>query len=189
MKVIALTRTPEMQLTNPPSLEVIVDSATVQSVRPLFLPDFPGEWCALIYPAFKICRLGKDISENFAPRYYDSFTLALRLFPLGMDKVLTEGDMDKGVLGIFDYCLAFGEWHPWDDSAIAIDMEISDSRFTVTREMLAVNRVVESVSHYTTLKTGDVILPCRLPVQLPVKAGNDISVKTAGSGDFNFKIR
>lgn len=189
MKVLALSRFPAQPITNPPALEVIVDSATVSVPRPLFLPDFDSEWCAKIYPAFRISRLGKDIAANFASRYFDSFTIALRLFPIGTDALLESSNLPKGVLGIYDYCLGFGEWHQWSETAEAIEIIIQEHNYLLTKEMIDIQRIIESVSHYTTLKTGDVILPCELPQQFKVQAGDDVRIEVVGFPKFDFKIR
>ena len=189
MKVLALTRKPGEPLTNPPSLEVIVDSATVPVSRPLFLPDFDSDWCVKFYPAFKISRLGKDISAKFASRYFDSFTVALRLYPLGSEASLSENNQAKGVLGIYDYCLAFGEWQPWSDISGDISVSIDGNDINLSAGMIEIDRVIESVSHYTTLKTGDVILPCELPVCVSAIASSDVKVKINSESEFEFRIR
>lgn len=189
MKVLALSRHPGQLISAPPALEIIVDSATVSVPRPLFLPDFDLEWCVKVYPAFKISRLGKDIAADFASRYFDSFTAALRLFPNGTNEWLDNKKLPKGVLGIYDYCLGLGEWHSWSDSDSSIEVNVNGNSLTLTKDMIDIDRVIESVSHYTTLKTGDVILPCELPLHLPVQAGNDVKIEIDGFPSFHFKIR
>lgn len=189
MKVLALSRYPEQLLIEPPAIEIIVDSATVSVPRPIFLPDFDSDWCIKAYPAFKISRLGKDIDAQFASRYFNSFTIALRLFPKLTDAWLNDNNLPKGVLGIFDYCLGLGEWHRWDEDRNSLKIRIKDAVFSLTGNSIAIDKVIELVSHYTTLKTGDVILPCELPLSFPVKAGEDISIDVDGFPPFDFKIR
>ena len=53
-------------------LEFHPDSALVLQGRPLFMPEEGEGWQAQICLAVKISRLGKNISEKFAPRYYDA---------------------------------------------------------------------------------------------------------------------
>ncbi|MDE5745009.1 MAG: hypothetical protein K2H84_05030, partial [Paramuribaculum sp.] len=134
-------------------------------------------------------RLGKDISAKFASRYFDSFTVALRLYPLGSEASLSENNQAKGVLGIYDYCLAFGEWQPWSDISGDISVSIDGNDINLSAGMIEIDRVIESVSHYTTLKTGDVILPCELPVCVPAIAGSDVKVKINSESEFEFRIR
>ncbi len=189
MKVIAVKRVSGAPLSNPPAVEVIVDSATVAAGRPLFLPDFDSHWRLEVCPAFKISRLGKDISAKFAPRYYDSFTVAVRLIPVSVMGKLAEECKPEGVLGLFDYCLGFGEWQPLPTPDRQLEITIGDRDISVNLQEFDIDNVIESVSHYTTLKTGDVILPCSLAGIEPVKPGNDLCVQISGIAAFDFKIR
>ena len=189
MKVIALKRAPGAPLVNPPAVEVIVDSATVAAGRPLFMPDFDSHWRVEVCPAFKISRLGKDISAKFAPRYYDSFTVAVRLIPVNVRDKIAKEDMPAGVLGLFDYCLGFGEWHPLPPQSNNLEIKAGERSTQVSPQELDVDNVIELVSHYTTLKTGDVILPCSIAVIEPVEPGDDLCVEISGVAQFDFKIR
>lgn len=189
MKVIAVKRVPGAPLSNPPAVEVIVDSATVAAGRPLFLPDFDSHWRLEVCPAFKISRLGKDISAKFASRYYDSFTVAVRFVPFALKENLKENKMPEGVLGLFDYCLGFGEWQPLPPPNRQLEIKVEDRDTSVNLQDFDIDNVIELVSHYTTLKTGDVILPCSLAGIEPVKPGNDLCVQISGMAAFDFKIR
>lgn len=189
MKVIALKRAPGAPLVNPPAVEVIVDSATVAAGRPLFLPDFDSRWRMEVCLAFKISRLGKDISAKFASRYYDSFTVAVRFVPIDIKNKLVENNMPEGVLGLFDYCLGFGEWHSLPPEGHTLEIEVGGRAISVSAKELDTDNVIECISHYTTLKTGDVILPCALTDIEPIEPGTDFYVKIRGISTFDFKIR
>lgn len=189
MKVIAVKRAPGALLSDPPALEVIVDSATVAVGRPLFLPDFDSRWRMEICPAFKISRLGKDISARFASRYYDSFTVAVRLVPVNVREKLVDNQIPEGVLGLFDYCLGFGEWLPLPPQGQPLEIEAGETVVSIDGSKLDTDNVIELVSHYTTLKTGDVVLPCSIAEIEPVEPGTDFSVEIRGVGAFDFKIR
>ena len=58
------------------------DSALLLPGRPMFYPDFTGDWQAQLYMAVHINRLGKSVSTKFAPRYYDGASVAVRVEPL-----------------------------------------------------------------------------------------------------------
>ena len=68
MKIIRLTGSEPLS-----DIDFHPDSALLLPGRPLFYPDFGGDWHACLFLAIRINRLGKSVSEKFAPRYYDSF--------------------------------------------------------------------------------------------------------------------
>ncbi|MDE6460772.1 MAG: fumarylacetoacetate hydrolase family protein, partial [Paramuribaculum sp.] len=70
-----------------------------------------------------------------------------------------------------------------------IEIIIQERNYLLTKEMIDIQMIIESVSHYTTLKTGDVILPCELPQQFNVQAGDDVRIEVVGFPKFDFKIR
>ena len=45
--------------------------------KPFFIPDFSNEVHYETEVVIKICRLGKNIDERFAPRYYDEVTVGI----------------------------------------------------------------------------------------------------------------
>ncbi len=169
MKLIAFRRLPDRPITIPPTVDLIADSAIVTAGRPLFLPDFTDKWEARLWFAVRIGRLGKDVAPKFAMRYIDAYTLAVRLRPIFSAAV------EGGVDGLFDNCVALGEWQPVADGRIP-DLTVAfeqlscrlDACQTGAAEALAV------VSKYATVKTGDIILPCQLPDAIAVNPGRDI---------------
>ncbi|MCM1051807.1 MAG: hypothetical protein NC349_07580 [Paenibacillus sp.] len=142
------------------------DSALLLPGRPMFYPDFGGEWTAMPYMAVHVNRLGKSVGVKFASRYYDSMTLGLRFAPVSPDAI------PPGFLSGMDSTITHGEWmlvEEWralrsvesriesagGDDMPAVRLEIPSS---VTDE---VDRAIVRVSELTTLRMGDVLL---LPV-------------------------
>ena len=80
-------------------LEFHPDSALVLQGRPLFMPEEGEGWQAQICLAVKISRLGKNISEKFAPRYYDGISFAMRLtLPSAPELASVIAGMDSGIV-------------------------------------------------------------------------------------------
>lgn len=179
MKVVAFRRTPADAVSIPPAVDIIADSAVVTAGRPLFLPDFADVWEARLCIALRIGRLGKDVAEKFARRYIDGITLALRLVPAGPDNA------PHSVGGLFDNCLALGQWIPLsadgeeDILGRTLTVTCGEASATLTPGMLRAAATVSAVTLYATVKTGDIVLPCRLPVAFPVSAGMDVTATLA----------
>ena len=74
MKIIKFRNTD-----NPEKLEidVIPDSAIQKSGKPFFVPDFASRFQFSAAAAVHVCRLGKNIAQRFANRYYEEAGLCL----------------------------------------------------------------------------------------------------------------
>lgn len=189
MKAIAFDRNPGMPVRVPPAIDIIADSALVSAGRPMFLPDFSDAWEARFYVAYRISRLGKDIAEKFAPRYYDAFTIAVRLVPEAIEKVVGEDLRSTGVLGVFDYCVGTGEWLPLPEAGKSVSIAGGGMDVDIPVAEISPDVAIHVVSGYCTLKTGDIVMPCMLPVRMPVKAGDNVSMTVDSKPCLDFRIR
>lgn len=154
MKTLAFDRQPSEPLRQMSSrLELIADSAIVMPRHPVFLPDFAGKWECRVFVAYRISRLGKSIRRRFASRYYDAVTLAAVLRPA-----------EEAALSplFYDFALTLGQWQPLpaDDAPLTVDA--GGRRQTLTQDVAGIDAMTELVSQVATLKTGDILMPCRI---------------------------
>lgn len=129
------------------------DSSLITGSNPFFFPDFGGKWEADLYIAAHINRLGKSISAKFATRYYDGIGLALHFRPADTDTI------SPGILSGIDSTFAIGTWTAPVD-APGMTGTIADGP-TLSLDILpaeTLNDTIASVSRYTTLRMGDIIL-------------------------------
>lgn len=188
MKTIAFERSVGQQLTTPPAITLIADSAPVAPGNPVFLPQFAGQWQARVYLAFRIGRLGKGISAKFAPRYRDAVTLAMKLQPVDMERQLLMSQLPAGIVGLFDNCVAFGQWGPIaPDANWAVECEGASA--AISLEQSQIDRAIQSISSYATLKTGDVIMPIHLGVEFAVSVGDTLAATLNGSPVLNLRFK
>ena len=192
MKSLLIDRELAHPLLLPPRLTLIADSSITPPGRPVFLPDFADRWVAEFYFAIKICRLGKDISLKFAPRYFDSFTVAMRLLPVAMADALRQTGCPDGVVSIFDNALTLGQWQPLADEGeedSAIVLNLNDSVIEVDKPRFCAAQAVEAVARFCTLKTGDIIMPFRLTPPVTVETGSAFSVATSATSLLQLTIK
>lgn len=178
MKIIAFVRRPGETVTMPPRIEAIPDSAITVPNRPLFLPDFSAEWSGNVCPAYRISRLGKEIGRRFASRYYDAVTLALRIHPVDI--------VPCGICSVFDSCVTLGEWLPLQEGNLEVGY--AGLTLSLTPEEIDIDGAIEAISHYCTLKTGDIVMPCVLPVTFPLIPDHPLTA-TLGASTFTVKIK
>ncbi len=166
-----------------PSLKVDFhpDSAMISPGRPMFMPDWGEGWCAVVYVAAKICRLGKNISRKFAGRYYDSVSVVLRA-------VLPEVQLDAGVLSGMDSTIVHGEW--LDKALVSDPMIVDGGTGEVTLEGMdaVIDDVVSAVSVYSTLKIGDIIILPVKGMELPLGLGCCPEIKVNGATVLELRV-
>lgn len=188
MKAIAFDRDLSAPLLLPPEVTLISDSAVTAPSRPVFIPDFDTQWVAEFYLALRISRLGKDISPKFAPRYFDRFTVAMRLVPVGLLEDLREARRPESAVAMFDNALTPGSWQEIPSDGAPLKITVNDVSVAVDSFGRLAAESVSAVSRYTTLKTGDIIMPCRVTPSLNVRRGFEIRVSADDVECLSLKI-
>ncbi len=172
MKATVFSRHPGLTVAQPPLFTLIPDSAVTPSGMPVFLPPFESSWKLAIGPAYRIGRLGKNISPRFAGRYIDGMTLGAWAVPVELLHHLQGNGQPTGLLSTFDGALTLGRWQqPRLDSPLAISAGQTQAQWTPGD--IALEDTLSAASRYITLKTGDVIIPMLSTVRLPI-APDDI---------------
>ena len=204
MKIICIGRNYEehaRELKNPLPAEPVVfmkpDSALLRNNDPFYIPDFANEFhyeCELV---FRINKLGKNIEERFANRYYDAIGL-------GVD--FTARDLQDELRGKglpWEKCKAF------DNSAVISseftpvenfqDLSNIDFRLTVNDEVRqkgnsadminGIDAIIAYVSKYFTLKIGDLIYTGTPAGVGPVKIGDRLKGYIGDKLYFDFMVK
>lgn len=140
------------------------DSAVLKDHKPFFIPDHMGRIDYETEIVVRISKLGKNISERFAHRYYDAVTVGIDFTARELQKKLrSEGkpwDLCKG----FDGSAALGEWvsiEKFRDIQVVhfhLDINGNTVQEGCTSDMLyRVDQLIAYISQYFTLKTGDIL--------------------------------
>jgi len=129
-----------------------------------FLPDFSKDIHYEVEVVLKISKLGKGISAKFAPRYFDEITLGIDITARDLQTKLKATGMPWELSKCFDGAAPLGKFIPVP--AIK-DMENLDFRLEINNKVVqkgntsdlifGFNKIVEYVSKFFTLKTGDLI--------------------------------
>lgn len=154
----------EEPLPEEPVIFMKPDSALLKDGKPFFIPDFCEQVDYETEIVVRICRLGKNISERFASRYYDAVTVGIDLTARDLQRRFrAEGkpwELCKG----FDNSAVIGDWVPMEkvSDVQQIEFHLDIDGQTVQRgntaDMLfGVDRIIAYVSRFCTLKMGDLI--------------------------------
>jgi len=140
------------------------DSALLKNNKPFFLPDFSDNIHYEVEVVIKISKLGKGICAKFAHRYYDEVTLGIDITARDIQTRQAKNGMPWELSKCFDGAAPIGTFIT---AASAKDMNNLDFRLEIngnivqksnTSDMIfSINEIVEYVSKYFTLKTGDLI--------------------------------
>ena len=74
------------------------DSAILNQGKPFFIPDHLGRIDYETEVVVRICRLGKNIPERFAHRYYDAVTVGIDFTARDLQKKASEAGQPWAVL-------------------------------------------------------------------------------------------
>ena len=157
------------------------DSALLKDGKPFFIPDFSEQVDYETELVVRINRLGKNIAERFAHRYYDAVTVGIDFTARDLQrKYRAEGkpwELCKG----FDNSAAIGDWIPVerfkDIQQLNFHLDIDGK--TVQRgyagDMLfKIDQIIAYVSRFCTLKIGDLLFT-GTPVGVgPVQVNNHL---------------
>lgn len=172
MKIIAVglnyaSHNEEMKRTFESAVPVIFlkpDSALLKDGKPFFIPDFSNEIHYETELVIKINRLGKNISERFAHRYYNEVTVGIDFTARDLQRRQKELGLPWEVSKSFDNSAAIGKFIPISDLADInnIDFHLNINGSTVqsgnSSDMIfRIDRIISYVSKFFTLKIGDLI--------------------------------
>ena len=150
--------------TEAPVLFTKADSSLLKSGKPFFVPDFMGRIDYEAELVIRICRLGKNIPQRFAHRYYVAVTVGIDFTARDVQQQLREKGLPWDLSKSFDGAAAIGEWVGKDKfldvQALRFHLDINGQTVQegCTADMVfGIDEIVAYISQYFTLKTGDVI--------------------------------
>ena len=140
------------------------DSSLLKDRKPFFIPDELGTIEYEAEVVVRVCRLGKSISERFAPRYYDAVTVGIDFTARDLLKKLSQQGLPWDMSKSFDGAAVIGEWVPKDKFLdvqrlrFHLDVNGETKQEGCTSDMIyKVDEIISYVSRFFTLKTGDLI--------------------------------
>lgn len=140
------------------------DSALLKNGKPFFVPDHLGRIDYEAEIVVRINRLGKNIAERFARRYYDALTVGIDFTARDLQHRLRKAGHPWELCKGFDGSAAIGEWVDIDKvrDVQTVRFRLDRNGQTVqegcTSDMLfRVDELIAYISRFFTLKTGDLL--------------------------------
>lgn len=140
------------------------DTALLKDGKPFFLPDFSREVHYETELVVKINRLGKNIAERFAHRYYDEVTVGIDFTARDLQRKQKELGLPWEIAKSFDSSAAIGTFVSkealGDINNINFRLNINGNTVQQgnTKDMIfSVDKIIAHISQFFTLKIGDLI--------------------------------
>ena len=147
-----------------PTIFMKSDSSLLKDGKPFFIPDFSSEIHYETELVVKIDRLGKNIAERFAHRYYTEVTVGIDFTARDLQRKLREQGLPWELSKAFDNSAVVGTFVPVEQvgsiSNLPFHLDINGKIVQKgnTQVMLfSVDKIIAYVSRFFTLKIGDLI--------------------------------
>ncbi|MBO7491536.1 MAG: fumarylacetoacetate hydrolase family protein [Bacteroidales bacterium] len=172
------------------------ESAITRCNRPFFIPDFSQEVHYETEVIVKINRLGRHIQEKFAHLYYDEIGLGVDFTARDLQRACIRDGEPWEIAKAFDGSAVVGKFVPKSELPDVQDLHFhlllngNQVQTGHTRDMLfSIDQLISYVSHFVTLKMGDIIFT-GTPVGVgPVKINDRLEGFLEGAKLFDFKVK
>lgn len=130
-----------------------------------YIPDFSAEIHYEAELVIKINKVGKNIAERFAYRYYEEITLGIDFTARDIQSELKKKSLPWEISKAFDNSAVVGKFvhkdqygKPINNLNFQLDIDSKTVQAGNTSDMIhSVDKIIAYASRYFTLKTGDLI--------------------------------
>jgi 2-keto-4-pentenoate hydratase/2-oxohepta-3-ene-1,7-dioic acid hydratase in catechol pathway len=140
------------------------DSALLSGGKPFFIPSYTQRCDYETELVVRISHLGRSIPERFAYRYYQEVTVGIDFTARDIQSSLRQKGLPWDLCKGFDGSAVIGDFVPLDQLGdvqnlhFHLDLNGETVQRGFTGDMLyKVDELVSYISHFFTLKTGDLI--------------------------------
>jgi len=140
------------------------DSSVLPKQQDFYIPEFSNDVHYEVEVLVKIKKVGKHISKEFAPTYYDEIGLGIDFTARDLQSKLKEKGLPWEKAKGFDGAAVIGEWLPKTDFE-----NINDLNFTLVKNnevvqkgntslmLWKIDEIIAYVSTFFMMKKGDII--------------------------------
>ena len=174
------------------------DTALLRNNDPFYVPDISKDLHYETELVVKINRLAKCVDERFAPRCYDKVGLGIDFTARDIQKHCIEKGLPWEICKAFDHSAAVSpEFIPLEKLGKGVQNLHFEMRLNgeirqqgdTSLMIFNVNRIISYVSHYMTLRIGDLIFT-GTPVGVgPVHPGDHLEAWLEGIKLLDFNIK
>ncbi|MGE5393454.1 MAG: fumarylacetoacetate hydrolase family protein [Candidatus Saccharibacteria bacterium] len=180
-----------------PVLFLKPDTALLRNNDPFYIPDWSSNLHHEVELIVKINRIGKNIEQKFAHRYYEEIGLGIDFTARDLQDHLKEKGLPWEKSKAFDHSAVISrEFIPVDSlpdrNAIHFHLDINGKTVQQGDSSLMIfpiDAIISQVSKYFTLKIGDLIYTGTPAGVGPVKIGDRLEGLLEGQKMFDFMVK
>lgn len=194
MKILAIGRNyaeHAKELNNPipeePVIFLMPETALIRKNKAFFYPDFSNDVHYEVELVIKINKLGKNIAEKFAHRYYEEIGVGIDFTARDIQAKLKKKGLPWEKAKAFDGAAPLSEFLKKENlpavNNISFTLEKNKELMQQgnTKDMLnSFDAIIAHVSQFFTLKIGDLIFTGTPAGVGPVKIGDELVAKIEG---------
>jgi acylpyruvate hydrolase len=172
------------------------DSTIIKNNKPFFLPDFSKEIHHEVEIVLKICRLGKNIDEKYANRYYNEIGIGIDFTARDLQRKSIEQGNPWEISKAFDGAAPLGKFlrknQLPDSNSINFQLDINNKNVQKgnTKDLIfSFDKLIAYISRFLTLKMGDLIFTGTPSGVGPVRIGDHLTASVEGIILLDFYIK
>lgn len=158
------------------------DTALVRNNQPFYIPDFSSDIHYEAELVLRISKLGKNIHERFARRYYDAIGLGIDFTARDLQNKAKEKGLPWALAKGFDGSAPISEFYPLDrfpdltniNFSLTVDGELRQ-KGNSSMMIFSFDQIIAYVSKFITLKDGDLIFTGTPKGVGSIKIGNKLA--------------
>jgi len=172
------------------------DTSLIRNNNPFFYPEFTNDLQYELEVVVKINKLGRNISEKFAHRYYNEIGLGVDFTARDLQRICKDKGMPWEMAKAFDGSAPISDFVPKAQfenlNNLQFKLEKNDTivQNGNTKDMVfKFDQIIAYVSKFVTLRTGDLIFT-GTPVGVgPVKIGDRLKAYMGDNLMLDFFIK
>ncbi|MBI4645496.1 MAG: fumarylacetoacetate hydrolase family protein [Bacteroidia bacterium] len=172
------------------------DTALVKNNKPFYYPHFSAEIHYETEIIFKICKVGKNIQEKFAHRYFEEIGLGIDFTARDLQRKCIEKGLPWEISKGFDNSAPVSKFIKKDkfsdlqNISFRLDINGKSVQMGNTKDMIfTFPRLISHVSQFITLQTGDIFFT-GTPVGVgPVKISDQLRAYIKDELMLDFRIK
>lgn len=172
------------------------DTALLKDGDAFYLPDFSEDVHHEVEIVVKICKMGKNIDQKFAHKYYDQVGIGIDFTARDLQSKLKAKGLPWELAKGFDGSAPISEFVPKTDYPNLQDLNFHLEVNGQTRQqgntslmLFQIDYIISFASRFFTLKTGDLIFTGTPKGVSAVKAGDTLTAYIEGRKMLEFEVK
>ena len=172
------------------------DTALLKDNAPFYYPDFTQDLHHEVEIVVKINKMGKNIDEKFAHKYYNEIGIGIDFTARDLQSKLKSKGLPWELAKAFDGSAPISEFIPKTEFAdlqnlnFHLDVNGQARQQGNTSLMLfKIDYIISFVSRFFTLKTGDLLFTGTPKGVSPVKVGDTLTAYIEGKKMLEFEVK